>query len=278
MNAVCTITTLSHLPHTFAMCASLSALSPEVSLFVLVTDMPDVSSLKLENTMFLSLNNIKDAYLAKSLIKKYSHDKDRLRWVLKPVFIHYLLSSQSCRKVLYVDNDIHFFKGISFLFDELEEKNVLLCPHWRVNKPSVNKNWFLVNFTDGFYNAGMVGANTSGLKAMAWWAEACQFKCAKIYRKGIFDDQKYLDFIPVIFEKTGIISHRGCNVAFWNMIENERTQCGEEVKINNVWDIVCIHFTKELIKAVLQDKDPLLKPFLDKYRLTLNYFKNILDK
>lgn len=271
MKTICTITTYSHLAQTLALRDSVLGFSNDISFCVLIIDKEDIAPLKEDNTNFYTLNDIGNAHLAKPIIKKYSNDKDKLRWSLKPVFLHFLLINCGFSKAVYVDNDIFFFNDFTFLFDELDQKDVLLCPHWRCTKSSVNKDWFLVNFTDGFYNAGFFAAGKNADEPLKWWAEACLFKCAKILRKGLFDDQKYLDFMPVIFENVGIIKHRGCNVAFWNQIENKRLITDGKVLINGQWDIVFIHFTKELIKAIKSKKEPCLTEHL-------NIYKQAVDK
>jgi len=272
MKTICTITTYSHLAQTLALRDSALKFSPDSVFCVLIIDNGNISHLNDKTTIFYTLQDIGNACLAMPMIKKYNKDKDQLRWSLKPVFMHFLLLNCGYSKTIYVDNDIFFFNNVTFLFDELDQKDILLCPHWRCTKPSVNKNWFIVNFTDGFYNAGFFAAGKNGLEALKWWAEACYFKCAKILRKGLFDDQKYLDFLPVIFENVGIIKHRGCNVAYWNQIENIRVKTASSVLINGQWDIIFIHFTKELIKAVKTQKDPHLTPHLEIYKQAVDKY------
>ena len=274
MKTICTISTYSHLANTLALKDSIALQYPGLIFNVLITDRDDVSHLTQTNTHFFTLKDINTAFLASAVIKKYGKDKDKLRWCLKPVFLHYLLFSGGYSKAIYVDNEIFFFNDFSFLYDSLDQHDVLLCPHWRCSKPGINKDWFLVNFTDGFYNAGFFAANNNASEQLIWWAEACLFKCDKIYRKGLFDDQKYLDFMPVIFEKVDILKHRGCNVAYWNQIENKRTGTGDMVLINDTWKIIFIHFTKELVKSIKNNQDPLLKTYLDTYKQALDKYIN----
>lgn len=274
MKTICTITTQSHLPQTLALRDSVMNSMTDVMFNVLVIDVEKINIQKSDKTTFFTLKDIENAYLTKSVQRKYAKNQDKLRWCLKPVFIHFLLFNCSYSKAIYVDNDIFFFNDFNFLYDALDEKDVLLCPHWRCTKPSISKEWFLVNFTDGFYNAGFFAASNKAFEPLKWWAEACLFKCAKIMRKGLFDDQKYLDFLPVIFENTGIIKHRGCNVAYWNQIENKRIVKESKVLINGDWEIIFIHFTKELIKSIKNNKDPHLKSYLNLYQTAIgNYSK-----
>lgn len=274
MNAVCTITTRNYMAPTLALRDSCIAHCKNIDFCVLVIDSDETMPQDNHGTHFYRLKDVANEELAKQIIKKYKRHSDKLRWSLKPVFLKYLLKKKNYNKVIYADNDIFFINGFSFLYDEINPGGMLLCPHWRCTSPQTDKNWFIVNFTDGFYNAGFVGAGNGAADALDWWAQACLFHCAKTYSKGLFDDQKYLDFIPVIFDHTQIIKHRGCNVAYWNMIENKRNQIDDKVKINGQWDIVFIHFTRDLIRSIKNNEDALLLPFLKKYNTACALYKN----
>lgn len=180
------------------------------------------------------------------IFKKYKGDK--LRWALKPVLIAGLLRD-GFDQVIYLDNDLFFYSDPSFLFTDMAD-GTLLCPHWRIKDPKQNKDWFLVNFKDGMYNAGLVGAGQKGVEAMDWWADACYFACEQTPKKGLWDDQKYLDLIPAEFPDVHILKHRGVNVAYWNVHD-----------IDNVlerFDLVCVHFTKDLVKLIDKGQVPKL--------------------
>ncbi len=274
MNALCTITTKDYMAQTLALRDSCFEHGNSIAFCILVIDSDETITPDKAGTYFFKLSDMTSEPLARHIIKKYRRNRDTLRWCLKPVFLKHLLVQEKYNKVIYADNDIYFFADFSFLFAEINPGGLLLCPHWRCTSPLVDKNWFIVNFTDGFYNAGFVGSGSGAGDALDWWMQACLFHCAKTYRKGLFDDQKYLDFIPVIFDKTTIIKHRGCNVAYWNKIENKREQIHETVKINGIWDIVFIHFTRDLIKSIMNNEDALLAPFLNEYTTACALYKN----
>ncbi len=277
MKSICTITSQSHLPQTMVLRDSVLKYAPDLIFNILITDCESIKLKGYEKTKFFTLYHLEKNDMAQSIIKKYKNEKDKLRWSLKAVFLTFLLTEHSFQKVIYVDNDICFFNDFNFLFSELEQKDVLLCPHWRCNEPEKNKTWFLVNFTDGLYNAGFIGITHKAIPVMIWWAKSCLFKCAKIYRKGLFDDQKYLDFIPVLYENTGIIRHRGCNVAYWNRTENKRIVKEDKILINGVYEIVFIHFTKDLIKSIRSQKDKELTGFLNLYECALKKQKTLFS-
>ena len=94
----------------------------------------------------------------------------------------------------------------------------------------------------------------------------CEYACEKDREKGLFDDQIYLNILPVYFENVGIIRHRGCNVANWNQVECRRTiQNDGTVLINGLYPVIFIHFTASTIKGILNGSDSALISYLKIY-------------
>lgn len=179
--------------------------------------------------------------LAQQIIIKYKRNPDKLRWALKPLFILHILSTQA--KVIYVDNDIYFYNNPGFLFDKLDECDVLLTPHFYPSSPIKNQNWLEANYRVGLYNAGFLGATVNAEAALIWWAKCCLYNLKKAYWRGLFDDQKYLDLLPIKFEGVHVIKHVGCNLAGWN--DEDAGFLREEngnILINQKYPIVFIHY------------------------------------
>lgn len=229
----CTISTVSHLYKTYALADSLAAFGGILN--VLLVDGKSIPEVQTPpNIMFFSLNNLNDE-IGKEIISKYKQ-KDKLRWALKPVFLNFLLKKHS--KVIYVDNDIFFFNDFSFLFEKLNKKSILLTPHFYEVNPEKNQNWLEANFRVGLYNAGFIGVNRNAIPALQWWAKCCLYNVKKSYIRGLFDDQKFLDLIPVLFDNIKIIKHRGCNLAGWNY--RSYPSLTEKKKYN----LIFIHFAE----------------------------------
>ena len=200
--------------------------------------------------------------LAQSIKSKYKGDA--LRWACKPLFLLHLLETKD--SVIYVDNDICFFGSPSFLFDELTKSAILLTPHYYEANPRENQNWLEANFRVGLFNAGFVGASREGKNALLWWAECCLYNIKQSPCRGLFDDQKYLDLMPVLFHHIYIVKHKGCNVAGWNVVQCPRTanENGELV-LAKEFPLVFIHFANLTFKMIEQGVDPLLAQYSERY-------------
>jgi hypothetical protein len=184
---------------------------------------------------------------------------------MKPIFACWLLEN-GYDKLLYTDCDMFFVNNYHFLFTELDHHDILLTPHWKNTNPLVNEDSFLSLFTSGIFSAGFFGAGKAGLPALQWWANACHFKMMPAIELGVHDDQRYLDIVPVIFEKTKIVRHRGCNIGAWNYEESVRTLVDGQVLINGEYPVIFIHFDEMMVDGILKGYDKLLLPYLREYQ------------
>ena len=272
----CTITTLSHLYKVYALAESLKNQQHEFLLHVLVIDVD--RNFEFENCRFYKLSDISSQHHAAEIIARYSNNKDRLRWSLKPVLMKYLLLQPATERLIYLDNDLYFFSDYAFLFDLLSRHSFLLTPHYYKNDPNKNQNWLEANFRIGLYNAGFVGANKNAVKTLQWWADCCLYRCEKNSFRGLFDDQKYLDVVPVIEESACIIRHKGCNVAGWNTEICKREIVDHRVLIDGKYDIIFMHFNKNTIREIVEGSDNILFNYYRTYIETLKYYHDDMKK
>ncbi|MEO7984335.1 MAG: hypothetical protein ABI688_09655 [Bacteroidota bacterium] len=264
MQTVCTIITADYLPLAKVLYKSLQKHVPGTSLQVLVVDKHNYASAG--DFILHSVESLNDSAYFKGIQKKYGNSSpDYFRWALKPVFIGYLLE-QGFDKVLFTDPDIYFVSNFNFLFEKLDNSNVLLTPHWANIDPTENEDSLLAVLKGGLYNAGFIGTNKDGAAAMAWWAGLCHYKTEDLKELGLFVDQKYLDILPVQFDKVEVIRHRGCNLASWNIDSSKREMINGKLLINKEFEPVFIHFAKDTIVNIINRNDQLLGPYLDEYK------------
>ena len=267
MSNFCTTSTVSHLYKTYALADSIAPFGGVLHV-LLIDGSPDNTTEIPQNIHFFSLKNLTDE-IGKKIISKYKN-KDKLRWALKPVFLTFLLRKYS--KVIYVDNDIFFFNDFSFLFEKLEKKAVLLTPHFYEADTQKNQNWLEANFRVGLYNAGFIGVNSKAIPFLNWWANCCLYNIKKAYWRGLFDDQKYLDLVPVLFDDVEIIKHRGCNLAGWNF-----TNYPHELAKNNT-TLIFIHFAELSLIEFSKPENYWYKSYINYIDSLKKYYPNYLFK
>ncbi|HRQ49972.1 MAG TPA: hypothetical protein PLR74_05520, partial [Agriterribacter sp.] len=204
--------------------------------------------------------------LAENLYNKYAHiNPDHFRWSLKPVLMNYLLET-GFEKVIFVDCDIFFFNDYRFLFEALNRSAIILTPHWYNINPAINENDFLQLLTAGYFNAGFIGSSRRGAPALQWWADACHYRMGKHITAGIYDDQRYLDLLPLLFESVQILSHKGCNVGVGGNEGYERILVGNTLLIDGRYPVIFVHFYRSVIEQILKGYDPLLVPYFNEYK------------
>jgi len=229
------------------------------------------------NILLLCSDDFKSEVALQIKIKYSDSYHDAYRWGMKPILLIKLLQL-GYAKVIYVDSDIYFFNDFSFLFLELNEKKLLLSPHWRSSSPIKDLSNFKLNFLDGIYNGGFVGASTGAEGALLYWAKLCLFSCKVDRSNGFYVDQRFLDILPTRYEGIGHITHRGCNIANWNQIDCKRVlKQNGLVLINNEYPIIFIHFTNSLFKGVYlgSKEDNILLPYVESYRDNLLKYSDV---
>jgi hypothetical protein len=94
------------------------------------------------------------------------------------------------------------------------------------------------------YNLGFIGvANTANARAMLdWWDARLAAFCRNDVQSGLFFDQRWIDLVPGIFERTAIVRHRGCNVAYWNL-HARPLGSGDELRLLSGEPVVFFHFS-----------------------------------
>lgn len=270
MNTFCTIITSEYLPLALTLQESIRKYNDAIDLHVLVVDTQNHPELaQHERVKYVSMQELANFPLTDLLYKKYAHiNSDHFRWSLKSILVSYLLEI-GFQKVIYLDSDIYFFNEYEFLFDDLDDNAIILTSHWANPWPLKNQEAFIQLLTKGVFNAGFIGSNRHGLQALRWWAEACHFGMGHSTEYIIHDDQRYLDLLPLLFEKVKLIQHKGCNLMAGNYEECRREFKDENVLIDGVYPIIFIHFNQPLIQQILMGFDPLLVPYFDEYKTSI---------
>lgn len=261
----CTIISKDYLPYARTLFQSILKYDNNVDCVALVVDRFEFSSL--EGFYVLKINELCERELVERINAKYSNKSDALRWSLKSVLMIHLLKTLKFDQVFYVDCDIMFFSDFSFLYDELGINSFLLSPQWNSLSPNLDENGFLINFSEGIFNAGFLGATINGIGTLKKLANMCLYSADRIVDKPLYADQSYFQLIPLLSPDSKILFHRGCNLAVWNIQECRRIVSENgEILINGVFPVVFIHFSNPF-EFFLKDK--LLVSYLESYSIAL---------
>lgn len=279
---VCTIITSDYEPQAVALAMSLRATGHDcrfVAFVVGVTTRDTTAPRTAHGVEFLPLETVLNEVGISALLQhKYRNDVNRLRWTFKSVVLLYALRCLDSTSVLYLDPDMFAVSPLEPLFGPLQKgAAIVLTPHWRPLDPSGCSKPFRLNFMDGLFNAGCVGATNRGRDALRWWAQACLAGCERNYAAGLYDDQRYLDLMPIYFEDVHICRHQGVNLADWNLHLRRPDENGL-TRVPGVWPVKLIHFTEHTIRRIEAGGDELLQPYLTTYQQLIQHAGILLDR
>ena len=209
----CTLFDSNYLSRGIAMYESLKRHCTNFHLYIITFDDKAYSilnKLALENITVVSLKEFENEKL---LAVKPTRSRAEYCWTCTPSTILYIFDTYKVENCTYIDADLYFYSSPQVLFDEMDNKSVLITQHRFTPKYDRSKiaGKYCVQFMT-FKN------NTDGLKVLNWWVDACIEWCYDKYEDGKFGDQKYLDDWTIRFK--GIVhdlKHLGGGMAPWNI-------------------------------------------------------------
>ena len=154
------------------------------------------------------------------LFRSYKHEIVELCTAVKGLMLDMLLEQQA-DKVVYLDPDTILTYDLSPVEELLNEHSIVLTPHLVEDEgfedsPPINE---FSTLKYGTYNLGFiaVSATDSGKRFTRWWRNRLLRYCWDDTPNGIFDDQRWCDLVPGMFDGVHILRDPGYNVACWNL-------------------------------------------------------------
>src|ERR1700730_4149878 len=148
------------------------------------------------------------------------YDVLALSTAVKPWLLRHLLHDRGLQKIAYLDPDIQVCSSLAEIDALLEDHEIALIPHLTEpipndgHKPSEED--ILIA---GAYNLGFValsrGPEVDAL--LTWWSKHLERECVVAPERGIFVDQRWMDFVPGFLERVAVIRDPGYDVAYWNL-------------------------------------------------------------
>ena len=215
-DVIFTICARNYLAQALALKVSLKQTNPQRDFYIFIADKQD------------EINDVDVVFLHESWIPgwvkmAFKYNVIEFSTAIKPFCINYLFKKYE--KVVFVDPDTYATDSFDFIFNALDEKDLMITPHY---------NEIQENYTGavpeeeilfvGIYNLGFLGIkkSTVGNKVIAWWMNRLANKCYADKIDALHVDQKWFDFIPGFFPNNVLISHHsGINAAIWNLHERE---------------------------------------------------------
>ena len=149
--------------------------------------------------------------------------------------------------VVYLDPDIYVFQPLSAVERAFQAGfNGVVTPHLLSPLPDDKaKPDDLDILRSGIYNLGFLAlkAGPQSDRLLRWWDSKLKWQCFRDGRKGVFTDQKWMDFAPIFNAGMLVLRDPTYNVAYWNLSERpvQKNQNGAWTTKNN--PVVFFHFS-----------------------------------
>jgi len=216
--AVCTIIAKNYIAFARTLCQSFLSFHPNYKCYVLIVDeFEDFINPSDENFEIVTLKNLEIPSLPSFCFK---YNITELSTAAKAFLLEYLIDKKSINKLLYIDPDILITNSLDNLYRHLENYDIVLTPHLDTGYPDDD---LLPNdgsiLRSGIFNLGFIGINSSAnaRSFLDWWKPKLYKKCIVDTLNGYFVDQKFIDFVPTLFDNILIEKNVGYNVAYWNL-------------------------------------------------------------
>jgi len=228
----CTIVANNYLAYARVLAESFLAAHPDGAFHVLIVDRRDPTH-DLEREPFT-------CWFAEELgIPGFLHLAFRysileLSTAVKPWFLRHLHERTGCASLVYFDPDILVLNRLDELYARLADADVVMTPH--VTSPidddrTPSERDFLLS---GIYNLGFLGVafNERTLRFLDWWHRRLYRECLHAVERGLFVDQRWMDFAPAFLDRVAVLREPGWNVAYWNLLHHRLEQDAEGWRID----------------------------------------------
>lgn len=216
MNCTFTICAKNYLAQALTLKASFKKHEPNLDFFIFLAD----STNGLDSS--LEIVALSEEWIPNWREMAYKYDVIEFNTSIKP-FCFNKLFIDGYEKVIYLDPDIYVTKPLTPILDALDNKSIVLTPHYceiqEKFSGAVSESTFNC---DGIFNLGFcaIKNNNIGREIINWWQDRLYSQCYSDRSAGLFVDQKWMDYLPGFFPNDiFVLKDLGANVAIWNLHE-----------------------------------------------------------
>ena len=286
---VCTAVSKNYLPVARVLAQSLRTRHPEIEVFVLLVDrIDDCFDPADEPFTVVEVETLDNIPHPRHLFFRYNLLE--LNTAVKPYFFECLFRDVPCRKLIYFDPDIMVTDSLDELFSLLEDHDAVLTPHMTDPYEDHFHPGELDILRAGVYNLGFLGMRRCEPidRFLKWWQDRLYRYCTMEPDKGIHVDQKWVDFLPLFFDRVHILKDPGYNAAYWNLHGRDLQVRDGKVEVNGR-PLRFFHFSgfsPDWAEGISKHQDrfnlfklPALRPLFESYRnrVLANGFRTATD-
>ncbi|AMR34085.1 hypothetical protein A0256_22865 [Mucilaginibacter sp. PAMC 26640] len=242
MKAAYTICANNYLAAAKVLTESFTKHHPGISFFIVLVDRkdPDIRYEDFCKENILFIDDIVQLDIT-GLSKRFSIAE--LCTTVKPFVFQYFFKQY--QQVVYLDPDICIYAPLTDCWEALNKHTFVLTPHLMNPVDDGKKPSDLYTLRTGIFNLGFLGlAEGEELhKFLIWWGQRLLVYGYSDWDNGMFYDQIWANYIPVMFTNYLILKHYGYNVANWNWHERTLVNPGKGWLVNEQYPLVFFHFS-----------------------------------
>ena len=164
-------------------------------------------------------------------VQRGMYDTLELATALKPHLLARLLD-RGADAVVFLDPDTDLYAPLCDVARAAAEHHVALSPHVLSPVPADGCSPSQIEIErTGVFNAGLIAVGRGARPFLDWWAVHLARNCLVDEPRGLFVDQRILDWVPVCFPHV-ILRDPSLNVAFWNLHERHLTMSCAGYEVN----------------------------------------------
>lgn len=236
-----TICSRNYLAYALTLQQSLKRHEPYVPFFIYLAD----AALDTGQPPAATIVSVADLELPDLLDMAYRYTVMEFNTAIKADCFLDLLTQRGFEAAVYLDPDIQVFAPMVEVHAALARgASAVLTPHLLGPLPAGAYPGELDILNSGVFNLGFAAfARTDeSLAFIRWWAGKLHRDCYSAPEKGLFVDQRFMDFAPAHIEHLSILRHPSYNVAYWNTARRAVSESDGQYTVDGA-PLVFFHFS-----------------------------------
>ena len=239
-NACLTICSINYLPKALVLAESFLNYNPHIDFFILLTDRK-ISNIEVKDRVTYLW--VEDLGIKNWERYAFSYDVIEFNTNVKAYTLLKLLENYS--NVMYLDPDVEVFSVLDSVWEELEEYEVVVTPHYFQPVLDGCKPDDIELLKFGAFNLGFIAVSNkpNSISFLQWWSARCLEFGYYEPQSGFGVDQKWVTLAPSFFKGFKVSFDPGLNVAFWNLHERKITNIDGQLMVNGEHKLKFVHFS-----------------------------------
>lgn len=236
-----TICSRNYLSYALTLQRSLMQHEPDVPFFIYLAD----ESLEIGQLPAATIIPVCDLTLPDLLNMAFRYTVMEFNTAIKADCFLDLLTRRGFEAAVYLDPDIQVFAPMDEVHATLARgASAVLTPHVLGPLPPGAFPDEIDILKSGVFNLGFAAfARTEeSLSFIRWWAGKLHSDCYSAPERGLFVDQRFVDFAPALIEHLSILRHPAYNVAYWNTARRTVASSNGQYTVDGL-PLVFFHFS-----------------------------------